>query len=618
MNLFGGWALSTPMLLALLPGAIAALVYAYRRYGRGLRRPVGTVFLLKALERTPSARRQFKPPPRFFLELLLLTLLIVGGAGLYNRAGGERVLVVLDNSLSMGVVPPGEGKNVLERSRSLAQSVIESLPSDTQIAVTTTGAPAVEGFLDLAGAAQAIDDVAVGYHADNIERLLARFGSDARFDRVIAFTDRQPQFASPESRSRLEVQTIMRARSSNIAVSDVAIRTTPTGTQNVQAVLSSYAEQAVDLGVVLEAIEPDGSVTVVKRETVALAPGTSRALEFNNLNRTVVAYRVALVSPPGQRTQFNALSADDEGWVGAAPSSEAIIVVSDLSSEALGLTRLRHLRFTVIKPSDWSEKSAAATRTVIFHRFTPPTLPPVNALFVMPPTGGPFEVGPPLTDTAITRWNVADPLASYLNLPALLLKAVTPLSLPPWGREAIATTGGVAAFTGSHNGNRIIVTGFEIFPYEGSRSRLMSILTLNALGWLADTSIGFEPTGTRVELSQKIDRVRYNPGEIVWQRGDPQLDSVVLEHPGVVALKNSDGSETARVVNFFDERESNTLTPAPFTVERVAPADRGNEMERRYLAPAIAILGLLLLLLDLFLFAPRRPSSNLTEARSDV
>ncbi|MFM1849110.1 MAG: hypothetical protein RL417_2584 [Pseudomonadota bacterium] len=605
MSILGGFALTSPFMLLLVPGALAGLVYAYRRYGRGIRRPVGTLLLLKALERAPSARQQFKPPPRFFLELLLLSLLLLGAAGLYRRESGERVLVVIDNSLSMGVLPPGERLSILDRAKSNAQSAVDSLASDSQIAVITTEAPGVGPLSGIDEAYDAIGAIELGYSVDNLERLLARVGGDSRFDRVLAFTDRRAQFLAPESRARIEVNTVAEAPTANIAVSDVSLTTTPAGQQTVRAAITSYYEQAVDIAVVLEAVSVVGTVSVVKRETVAIPPKETRSVQFSPVALKTAAYRVSVVPPLGSSGAVNTLLADDEGWLSAAPPAERITVVSDLSAEALGLNRLRHLRFEVIKPSDWSAERASRAGSAIFHRFTPAEIPNGNTLFVMPPAGGIFEVGDTVAEAEVTRWNVADPLASYLNLPALTFKTVTPLKLPPWAREAIATTGGSVALSGSYEGKRIAALGFEIFPYEGAKSRILSVLTLNALGWIAETGIGFEPVGTTIDISPEITNVRYASGEPLWGKGDKPTSVVTLKHPGLVIVKGALNTEAVRVVNFFDERESNTLIHAPIAIERIALSERDDESERRYLAGSIALLGAILILLDLLLFSRR-------------
>lgn len=610
MNIPGGLALTSPLVLALVPGAIAALVYAYRRYGRGQRQPVGTVLLLKALERTAQARHKFDPPPRFFLELILLSLLLLGAAGLYRRDTGGSFIVVIDNSMSMAAITVGDSVNLLERAKSEATNFVDSLPSDARVAVVTADQPNAIEPGSLNAAYEAIEKVRVSYSADNLERLLARLGGDARFDRILAFTDRPGRYMPPDAKGRVEVMTVGEQTSSNIAVSDIGLTSSPTGSRTLRATIASYHEHPLTVEVTAEAVDLLGMITVVKREVVDLPAKANRSVEFHGIVLQPAAFRVTAALRPGSTVGANSLPFDDVAWVSAAAPAERIRVVSDLSSETLGLHRLRHLRFETIKPSAWGGQVAAERGTTIFHRFTPAAFPAGNALFIMPPAGGIFASRAQALDAAVTRWNDGDPLAAYLNLPALRFKLLTPLVVPPWGREAIATTAGTAAFSGNLEGNRYIVTGFEVFPYEGAKSRIMSVLTLNALGWLADSSIGFEPVGTLLEPNESLELARYVTGDIVWESGRGTDVPIAFDRPGLVAMRSKGEAERGRVFNFFDERESNTLIRPPVTVGRANIGEREVASERSFLTSIIAFLALLMMILDIVLFHDRKRYSR--------
>ena len=227
-------------------------------------------------------------------------------------------------------------------------------------------------------------------------------------------------------------------------------------------------------------------------------------------------------------------------------------------------------------------------------------------MFVLPPPGGPFESGKTVSAAEVTRWNVADPLASYLNLPALTFKVLTPLKSPAWGRDAITTTAGVAAITGMFGGHRYIATGFEIFPYEGSANRVLSILTLNALGWLADTTTGFEGIGSTYLPTNTTESVQYRGEKPLWSAGGSLDTPLTFDRPGLVTISSRGEIPVLRAINSFDERESNLLSPAPLAIARPAPSEQESRTDHAFLTSTIAFLALLLLLLDLFLFGGRR------------
>src|SRR5262245_18825627 len=102
----GSFGFMYPAMLVAIPLAIAGLIYAYRQRGRGARTPVASILLLKALQKRSLAPRKFVPPLRFWLELLMLALLISGAAGLYREREGASYAVIIDNSFSMRAISP--------------------------------------------------------------------------------------------------------------------------------------------------------------------------------------------------------------------------------------------------------------------------------------------------------------------------------------------------------------------------------------------------------------------------------------------------------------------------------------------------------------------------------
>jgi len=143
MNPLSGFTFASPLMLLALPAAIGALVYAYRRFGRGERQVVGTLLLLKALERTATVRQKFRPPPRFFLEVILLAALTFGAAGLYRTDTAHRLLIIIYDAMSMAALPLGERENLLSRAKSSARATIESMSNDAVVGVVRTSNPTI-------------------------------------------------------------------------------------------------------------------------------------------------------------------------------------------------------------------------------------------------------------------------------------------------------------------------------------------------------------------------------------------------------------------------------------------------------------------------------------------
>jgi hypothetical protein len=285
---------------------------------------------------------------------------------------------------------------------------------------------------------------------------------------------------------------------------------------------------------------------------------------------------------------YNVIVQDDGAWAVFEDQAPESILVSDLSPQELHLDALSLLNFKQVRPAEYAAFIAANPKlnTVIFHRFVPQTLPAANFLAVMPPAGNSvLPVAPEHKDAAITRWEATHPVLSYLNLPLLKLKILQPLILPPWGQELIVSTSGVAAYAGEREGGRALVVGTEIFPYEGKKSPLLSIFTLNALKWLSNANVeqGYRPVNTTLEAGSGVslvDSLAEEPlGPILPEVGaseQPASALVALSSPGLYLVRAADGQNKFVAVNFFNAGESDTLSRKKFELSEI-PGTRSSK-----------------------------------------
>ena len=81
--------------------AVPLLILAYLKRQQSKRYVVSSVLVLRTLSRKVSPKKRFLPPLRFFLELLALLCLTIAAAQPFLDLQGEKIAVLLDNSLSM-------------------------------------------------------------------------------------------------------------------------------------------------------------------------------------------------------------------------------------------------------------------------------------------------------------------------------------------------------------------------------------------------------------------------------------------------------------------------------------------------------------------------------------
>jgi hypothetical protein len=129
--------------------------------------------------------------------------------------------------------------------------------------------------------------------------------------------------------------------------------------------------------------------------------------------------------------------------------------------------------------------------------------------------------------------------------------------------EVVTTNAGPVLVAGEHNQKRVAAVGGELFPFEGRKRPLLSILTLNLLKWISGSSIetGFSLPGVPVTVSEDVTGATAFEGEeipLLSAEGE-KARYFVPARPGLIAIK---GAQRARL-----EAASSYLDVAPMVVK---------------------------------------------------
>lgn len=633
ISVFGlNFGFAYPALLVLAPAALGLLIYAYLKRGRGVRRPVATLFLLGLLRRTSQARRNFVPPPRFFFELLLLLLLIAGGAGLFSKQEKQTLAVLIDNSFSMAAIDTSDalGGTLLEQALRRAASFLESSRGEFEVKVSTTS-PFLQNlsprFEPPAPARDRLAAVQFAYAADNLEAALAKLLAETGLNRIAVFTDRpraiegmplKAQAAAVEERVSLHLIGSAPRRDSNLAVSDLTLKIDPLRPQApaLTALLHASAQESIQARAVLFALPKDKILPArLDEKTVSLAPLEPRRVVFGNIPENQAAFMVQIEpAEPNFPNSLDVIKQDNQAWIIPEIKEQTVSLISEFTPAQLGLTKIPHVQWQRLSPEELGALNTPKTRTEaraqIFHRFAPSFWPAANSLFILPPPGSAlFEVSKPAAAAQPTRWQGAHPLLKYLNLPALKIPLLHPVPNPPWALELIGTTSGAAAWAGEYRGRRYATAGFELFPYEGKTAPLLSIFTLNALAWLTEaqdsrgSQLVFAPY--KVDGEQAAAQYLDESEPLTPLPGAKQGETLyAFPRPGLVRISPAGSLPYLVAVNFFDERESNTLKPREITLPQIStgPLSVSGELS---LTRILALIAVALILLDLLVQALR-------------
>jgi hypothetical protein len=599
----------------LYPGALVffaivpALVLAYLARERPSRVIVSSAAAFRALR--GFRRERFGGLPRldwmFFVELLILCLAVLAIAGPYVLRKSNPIAVVIDNSAAMQAQAPGgttrftlaiqkAGVMLANEDHASAISLYVTAPQPHRVA------PPFGSITEALAELNRLKPCDAPNEQATLIAMLSDLASEGRFDQVI-FAGANA--LTPPVPSKLHAITVGDPQP-NAGIGSFSLRREAFGAAalHAQLTIGNYNPETRTFGI---AISGDGKE--LGHAKIALAAGETGAVEFPALPSSKV-YRAEL-SPPDNFPLDNVAYA-----TAGAVKAVSILFISPTPADADGLNSIPGVEVTARTPDAYSPSDLDNADLAIFEYTVPKELPAANALIVMPPAGDPVFnfASTPAQKLQIAGWRNTDPLTDSVNFRLLNLQSGEYLGQHAWMSVVLSGDGGALMLKGEREGHRFVATGFNPFPYLGRRNLPMSVLTLDALSYLAglgQSSSGYHtgqpwlaPAGVENVILPSGTKVKAHPGTL-FMRVDQQ---------GVYELVTADGTKTARAVNVADLGVSDLENLPQLKIEIAdtgAPGESISEMASlsSYLIALILALGLLEALI-----AYRRRRRTLTEA----
>lgn len=584
--------------LALVP----VLVLAYLARERAARVTVSSVLAFRALR--GFRRERFGGRPRldwrFFAEALILTLAALAMAGPFAWRKTSPIAVVVDNSAAMQALTPS-GQSRFAAALGKLDSALSAEDGNGQISVYITApqpARVAPPFQSLAAARAAIARIKP-VDAPNDQATLASFlselASEARVTKVLFAGANAIAAPVPARIHAIAVGDPV----ANAALGSFSLRREAFGAEAIHAqiTIGNFSTQTRTLEVVVT-----GDGAEVGRAKAALGAGETGALEFPALKPARV-YK-AVLSPQ------DALALDNIAYATAGSvKSASILFISPTPADAAGLSAIPGVEVKARTPDAYTPDDLAGVDLAIFEYAAPKELPGVNSMLVMPPSGDPvFGITAAATQQIqIAGWRKTDRLTDSVNFRLLNLRSGAYFGAHPWMSAIVSGDGGALMLKGERSGHRFVATGFNPFPYLARRNLPMSILTLNALSYLAGlgaSSAGFR-TGQPWLVPAGVERVILPSGGPVAAQPGTLFTSV--SEQGVYELAGARGESTARAVNLADLTVSNLESTPPLRIEATGPSAPEPVLEKSPLgAWVIAAIIALCVLEALIVYRRRR------------
>ena len=545
-------------------------------------------------------------PPVFFLQLVLLTLVIAALAEPVFSIRASKIAIVFDNSASMQALFGQQTRFTLaqEKARGLLADlgptatvdVYLTVPRLQKVRATSLGPTEAVGIL---GTLTPYDlpDAPFDY-----QLVLSQMAQEQRYDRVYLITD-HPAMGQTDV---LRVFTVGQPRD-NFAVSAFKISHSSLVGSRLEATaeVANFSGKEERIRVVLRG-GGDGSL-LSSRDLVVEAGKTATAsftgvpnlpyyeLEIDIRDDLAVDNRRFAVPPATQNLRI----------LGVSPRPQALHSLRSIPGVSLDL----------VAPQEYDKTDRSDYGLELFHYATPAQLPANPALFILPPENNPLtELARAVSRPIVSSWREHHPLTRYVNF-AIFRPAFSRALKPRLSGEVIVESpAGPLAFAAERQGVRYLALGFDIFPYLGRENLPVSVFTVNLLDWFFHGS-GAERRVTGVPL---IFSAAQQGTSLLTPQGDkialhPGTNSFPATHfQGLYQLQRG-GQREFFAVNLDNKNESDLRQPTPITIREASSAAE-NVSALFSLWPYLLLFALVLLLIEWFVNP--RPIRNPSRLRS--
>jgi Aerotolerance regulator N-terminal len=582
---------------------VPVLVLAWLARERPARIVVSSVLAFRALH--AMRKERFGGFPKldwsFFVELLILILAVLAMARPYLIRHGNPIAIVLDNSARMQA-RASDGTTRFEQARKETDAMLSNTDASTVALYLTApqphqvnGAPLSPTDAHFQIAEAKVSDAPTDPAA--VANLLGELSSSGRVSKVI-FASSRP--LAPPAPPRIDAITVGDPIE-NFAIGSFTLRRETFGAEALHARLTvaNFSPQLAEIAV---SVSGDGKQLGTAK--TSLGPRETGVVEFPSLGAAEV-YKAEL--SPSDGFPLDNIAFATAGSV----KSVSILFVSPHPGDAQGLDSIPGVTVATKSPDAFAPADLNNIDLAIFEFAAPKELPTVNSMLVMPPAGDPvFGFNSASVEPVqITKWSPIDPLTDAVNFRLLNIRQGEVFGSHPWMESVVGGAGGSLLLRGERQGHRFVATGFNPFPYLGKRNLPMSIVTLNALGYLAGVGAnsGGYRTGEPWLVPAGVHDVVLPSGKEVPAKSGTLFSEVAAQ--GIYKLIGPGKAETLRAVNLADLTTSDFENVPPLKIEAAKAAVTPETLNEKAPLTAYILAAILALLaLEAMLLYRRRRS----------
>jgi Ca-activated chloride channel family protein len=535
-------------------------------------------------------------PPIFFLQLLLLLLLILALAEPVFSVRLSNIAIVMDNSASMQAREDDTARVVLARDQ--ARRVLGDLSATGKVDIFTivpqlqkvNKAPVSPS--DAVGLLAGLEPYDLADAPTNYADLLNQLTASHKYERVYFITDRPVRGQS----GAIRVVTVGTPRD-NLGITAFSVSPSSLVNRRLEAIVEVANYSAQDQRITVT-VRDDGSGSALANRELKVPARRTASASFQGLAEK--PYYVAEID------ESDALTLDNRQFAVAANArSLKILAISPRPQPLNSLRAIAGVSLTIVAPEDYQQIDRSGFGLEIFHYSSPALLPVNPSLLVLPPDSNPVvKLGNPITRPVASGWRESHPLNRYLNLTLFRPAYARPLVPQTAGETIIETIQGPLAFTTEHQGTRLLVLGFDPFPYLGRENLPMSIFTLNLLDWFVSASgAKGRATGEAIALgAAQQGSILTNPRGEKHVANSASTSFTNTFYQGIYQL-NRGGEGQLLAINYQSASESDLRDSKPIDLKPTESAiNSGSTLFSFW--PYLVMASLLLFIVEWFFVPP--------------
>ncbi len=583
--------LNPTALYGLFAAPLLLIPYLIRRRPRPL--VFSSLLLFMDLDKRSASRPwgKLRVPPIFFLQLLLLLLLVFSLGEPVFSLRPSIIAIVLDNSASMQALEQERSRFALAKKQ--ADALIGDLGTSAKVDlyVTLPRLHKIHGHdvnsAEAAALLSRLEPVDLGDEAADYNVLFAQLIAERDYDRVYFVTDRPARVQG----GKVRVITVGRP-AANLAITSFQTSRSSLVNPRLQAAVevTNFSSQDARLKVTLK-----GGGAALSNRALVVPAGEATIAKFEGFPHR--AYYEAEIDAR------DALALDNKRFA-IAPSAQQfrVLGVSPRPQALASLRAIAGITVDLVSPAEYQAVDRSDYGLEIFHLSAPAVLPSNSTLLILPPdNNGVVELQDPLVRPVVTGWREPHPLTRYVNFALFRPNYARPLKANAAGESIIESPAGALAFSVKREGSRHLVLGFDPLPYLGRDNLPVSVFTLNVMDWFVEASQQKAlATGEPLLIGGSREK-----GWLVTPRGEkisPNPDTgrfAETLHQGIYEL-HREGRQQFIPLNFHDPTESDLRHPGAIEI-RGESADHTSPSTLFALWPYLLLLCFLLLLIEWFI-----------------